>query len=293
MALDTSISSPTRHSSHTFFDEGIRLECCQVRPRREVEVEEQMHCGLKLVVFHGSMRYRSNAMRKAEMVCGSTMFVISDDGCNAGSQAFTADVEQRYLVIRIDPRWIMTELGTEPGDIHRRLGGIDGKPLVLHNPANQTICALANQLAYCPAEGALQRLLLGSQVLALTAAMLAPQIDPGTLRTSGELRGNDMDRLHSARRLLLDDLRNPPPLSCVATAVGMSTRKLEAGFRCLFGVTPAKYLREQRLQQAWHWLASDQYQVSEVAWMSGFGFAHFSTAFRRRFGLSPADLKRR
>ncbi len=291
MAAMPVLSSSTQHVCTEFSGGTAKLDCGCFQVGQEAEVHEQMHAGLKLVVVDGRLRYRSEAMAREEDASGPTVFLMSDDGRHGGSQTFVSGIEQRYVVLRLAPQWIVAELGQDPGDLHRRLGGAVDRPVVRRRPAERSVSGLASQILHGPSDGPLRRLRLGSQVLALALQVMAPWLDGVDAQSHAGLRGTELERLHHARGLLLADLRQPPSLTQLATAVGMSVRRLDAGFRQVFGVSPAGYLREQRLRQAWHWLASGQFQVSEVAWMSGYGFAHFSTAFRRRFGVSPTDLR--
>lgn len=276
-----------------FFGGLVGLDRGRVLPQRETETHEQMYAGLKLVIVNGSLRWRSEATPREGVASGASVFVISDDGRHAGSQTFFSGVEQRYVVLRFESKWIASELGQTPEALHARLGGACSRPVVLRRPAERAVWGVANQILHSPLDDPLQRLQLGSQVLALAASILSPWLNEANGVGNVGLSGAELERLCKVRRLLLADLRQPPSLMQLASSVGMSMRKLDSGFRRAFGATPAQWLREQRLQHAWRWLSSGEYQVCEVAWMSGYGFAHFSTVFRRRFGLSPSDLRPR
>ena len=63
-------------------------------------------------------------------------------------------------------------------------------------------------------------------------------------------------------------------------------------FQKQFNNTPGKWLLERRLQQAMFLLANKVKTVGEAAFESGFeNLSHFSRAFKRRFGISPAAVK--
>ncbi|MET0877141.1 MAG: acetamidase/formamidase family protein [Tardiphaga sp.] len=80
----------------------------------------------------------------------------------------------------------------------------------------------------------------------------------------------------------------------VAQAEGISERYLQKLFEGT-GSSFTHYLRERRLQRAWADLSSPaeaQHSISEIAYRSGFNdSAHFSRAFRARFGLSPREFR--
>jgi AraC-like DNA-binding protein len=61
------------------------------------------------------------------------------------------------------------------------------------------------------------------------------------------------------------------------------------------GETVAKYVRELRLQRAYHLLARDNMrkeQIGDIAYRCGFeDHVHFTRLFRQRFGLTPSELR--
>lgn len=71
--------------------------------------------------------------------------------------------------------------------------------------------------------------------------------------------------------------------------VGMSRSSLYNKIKALTGQGPNDYSRFIRLKHAAELLAEKQYNVSEVATLTGFGGSkYFSTAFKKQFGQSPS-----
>jgi AraC-like DNA-binding protein len=103
----------------------------------------------------------------------------------------------------------------------------------------------------------------------------------------------DIDRLHDARRLLIQDLEAPPTLTDLSARVGISPTKLKLGFREVFDSTVTDTLREARLQTAREILARGELPLKAVANQVGFcDAASLSHAFKARFGVSPGRLRR-
>lgn len=105
-------------------------------------------------------------------------------------------------------------------------------------------------------------------------------------------RGATLQRLCQAIERRLDDPDLTP--AKVATAEGISERYLQK----LFGGTGSSfthYLRERRLQRTCADLcnpAQAHHSISEIAFRAGFNdSAHFSRAFRQRFGVSPREYR--
>lgn len=75
----------------------------------------------------------------------------------------------------------------------------------------------------------------------------------------------------------------------------LSNRSLSAfkrDFEKVFQTTPGKWLLEKRLHRALHLLSNQNKTVGETAFECGFESpAHFSRAFKTRFGKAPTELK--
>ncbi|NMO50029.1 helix-turn-helix domain-containing protein [Actinoplanes sp. TBRC 11911] len=81
-------------------------------------------------------------------------------------------------------------------------------------------------------------------------------------------------------------------VATVAAAHGISVRTLYAAFDGL-GVTPAGYVRNRRLTRSYDDLLFGADPVGEVATRWCFvSPAHFSRAFRNRYGVSPIEVRR-
>ncbi|MBY5982788.1 AraC family transcriptional regulator [Halomonas sp. DP5Y7-2] len=100
----------------------------------------------------------------------------------------------------------------------------------------------------------------------------------------------ERQRLERVRQTLHDAPAHPYSLEQLAELASMSQSGLRAKFQRLFGVSVFDYLRERRLMLAYE-LLSRGASVQQAAFDSGYGHAsNFSTAFRRRFGVSPRDV---
>jgi AraC-like DNA-binding protein len=63
-------------------------------------------------------------------------------------------------------------------------------------------------------------------------------------------------------------------------------------FQKVYGITPGKWLLEQRLDHAMRLLKNSHKTISEATFESGFeNVSHFSRSFKQRFGLAPSAVK--
>lgn len=89
-------------------------------------------------------------------------------------------------------------------------------------------------------------------------------------------------------------LEDPLPLAELARVSGYSRRHVERMFLNVLGETPGDYYRGLRLDHGRNLLSTTDMALLEVALACGFSsVAHFSRAFRTRFGLAPTKFNRR
>jgi AraC-like DNA-binding protein len=78
----------------------------------------------------------------------------------------------------------------------------------------------------------------------------------------------------------------------LARECGVSERLLEKGFAEFRGMPPVAYMRNRRLDRAFHALQESHVTVAEAARIAGYGSSTtFAAEFRRRFGIAPRLAK--
>jgi AraC family transcriptional regulator len=99
--------------------------------------------------------------------------------------------------------------------------------------------------------------------------------------------------LEAARGLLQPDA-SVIRMRAIAGAVGVHPVHLSRSFRRRFGLTMTDYLRGRRLEAASRALLETSHGVARIASEHGFSDqAHFTRAFKRATGLTPAAFRRR
>lgn len=148
------------------------------------------------------------------------------------------------------------------------------------------------QMLCCPFHDALRRVYLEAKALELATFILSGVIPQAPAEVRLSRREEEMVR--AAHALLLAQLDNPPGLEDLARAVGLNRNKLNHGFRQLYGATAFTLLRDARLHRAQDLLRQTETSLSEIALAVGYNSqANFTTAYRRRFGHTPAAMRRR
>lgn len=120
----------------------------------------------------------------------------------------------------------------------------------------------------------------------------------GLARDGAEPRSLEQPPLvRSAIAYVDTHLDRAPHVAEVATAVGVDEHRLRQAFTAALGVSPARYIREQRLAAARVELVAAEPHLTTVAKVSArWGFANpsnFTKLYRERYGESPAETLRR
>ena len=103
----------------------------------------------------------------------------------------------------------------------------------------------------------------------------------------------DIDKIYEVRELIIHNLRYTPSISELAREMGMNEKKLCYGFKEIFGNTIFGYLYDYKMNLAQQLLLHTDKSIGEIALQCGYEhLSHFSTAFKRKFGLSPQEMRR-
>lgn len=148
------------------------------------------------------------------------------------------------------------------------------------------LCALQRRLPSIGLEQA-------DDIVHATTQMLAACLRP-SLRTVAEARTElQAAMLDRIKRHIARNLAAPLSPELLCRCFGISRHRLYHLFEPLGGVM--RYVQQRRLQEAFHALSNPAYRrlrVAEVAARLGFASeAHFSRAFRAKFGHTPSDIR--
>lgn len=96
--------------------------------------------------------------------------------------------------------------------------------------------------------------------------------------------------LVDAVTLMESNIEEPLTTHELAEHLGISRRQLERLFKKYLQAVPSRYYLQLRLQKARQLLRDSEQAVGDIALSTGFSSgAHFSTAYRNHFGISPRD----
>lgn len=167
-----------------------------------------------------------------------------------------------------------------------------GAPISTSRSLAPALARVAEELVRPVYHGRMAELYREAKVLELLALQFDALAEEPSL--PGGLTAREAVRIHEARDRLLADLGNAPNLHELAHSVGLTPKRLNQGFRQLFGTTAFDLLRDARLDTARQMLAERaDLPLKQIAWAVGYSQAtNFISAYRRRFGVPPGLHKR-
>lgn len=197
-------------------------------------------------------------------------------GCSAG----WCNVE-----LRITPQLLCELAGEESEALYH---GCGNNFCLMRNASNLRIRDATDRLGRLLSEDNTSPLLVHAAALEFLAWQLK------SLRPDASGAGiapRERKQLLAARERLLSDLSDPPTIEQLARETGLNQLKLKRGFKNLFGVSVYALFQRERMERARKLLL--QYSVTETAMQLGYSnFSHFSTAFRKQFGILPSEARR-
>ena len=151
---------------------------------------------------------------------------------------------------------------------------------------------IISQIINCNRTGIYKRMFLESKVIELLLLQLE-QINSESEDRSIDLKKQDIDKMYAVKEILDTDFKGNHTLLELAHSVGTNEFMLKKGFKELFGTTVFGYWNDLRMKTAKIMLQDEGLSVQEVSRKIVYkNPQHFTTAFKKQFGVPPSYLKR-
>jgi transcriptional regulator GlxA family with amidase domain len=214
--------------------------------------------------------------RRLASVC-TGIYALGESGLLNGRRAtthwrFAADVARRFPRVRLEPDAIFIQ----DGNIYSSAGITAGIDLAL---------------AFVEAD-------LGPGI----AVSVAREMVVYLKRAGGQLQFSEplqfqtrsTDRFADLAAWLVPNIHRDISVESMASVAGLGARHFSRRFTQVFGVTPARYVEQLRLDEARKRLGAAQQTVDSVAASVGYSNTDsFRRAFERRFGVAPSQFRGR
>lgn len=161
-----------------------------------------------------------------------------------------------------------------------------------HNmPITPDMHMIIQEIMDCQKAGMYKRMFLESKVIELLMLQME-QIAQHDCEVFCSLRKKDYEKIHYAKEIVLARMDNPCSLVDLAKLAGTNQFTLKKGFKELFGVSVFGMISDLKMEKAKQLLLDKEQSITEVSEAVGYKNAtHFTTAFKRKFGVTPGKYK--
>ncbi|RNL88236.1 AraC family transcriptional regulator [Sinomicrobium pectinilyticum] len=109
-----------------------------------------------------------------------------------------------------------------------------------------------------------------------------------------DLSPSDREKIYKAKAYLLKNYGQKITLQGLAKKIGTNEFLLKNGFKTAFGTTVFGCIHHLRMTKAKKLLLEQKLTISQISDITGYkNPQHFSTAFKKKFGMTPSKLKQR
>lgn len=205
--------------------------------------------------------------------------------------------EEEYFCIKINPELLLNQLKDTAQD-NPLIKFCERKNPFITLQMPQQMNPLIYQAIYdfinCPYKGSLATAYKDNIVLNLLihqlAAFTKDETAGGTPET--KLSKSDIDLLNDIKRYIDEHFLEVGSLQQLTRKFCINSFKLKYGFKQLFSNPVMKYIDEHKMNHARTLLQQGGVAINDIADELGYQhYNNFSTAFKRKFGYSPAAIR--
>ncbi|WP_437920079.1 helix-turn-helix domain-containing protein [Sphingobacterium sp. LRF_L2] len=203
------------------------------------------------------------------------------------------DSDFRLFEVNLAPKFFQKYLPQESALFERFNSTIAKRKSGLLHKNNQLITHNMGQIIWdiiqCDRTGMYKKMFLESKVIELLLLQME-QMDCKEANYS--IKKGDIDKIYAVKEFLTTHLDEQHSLLHIAHRFGTNEFTLKKGFKELFGTTVFGFWNDLKMIEAKKMLLEMDMRVGEVADAIGYqNSRHFSTAFSKKFGVSPSRLK--
>jgi AraC-like DNA-binding protein len=236
----------------------------------------------------GTMKYKNRTI-KEEMVMAGGLNRFAYFPIPRGTGQSLSRERVRAVTISMTPSFFSILSQDALARSLRFTNAIPEKPFFQINPNTAAMEAAVSDIFNCTYHGTIRKLFFESKALELVAHQLGRVVPCGPFQ---RISGDELEKVESAREILIRHMDNPPSFLSLARMVGLPHNRLSLGFKSAYGITPFMLLKDIRLKRARILLEENQGNVTDIAYRVGYtSLSHFARAFKDRFGISPKQYQ--
>jgi len=159
-------------------------------------------------------------------------------------------------------------------------------------PVTPKMISTLFEILNCPYNGYHKSLFVKAKVIELLALQFDQFEQLPLPDFTSALKQEDIQKMHLARKVLLENIEMPLSLKDLAHQIGTNEFNLKKYFKEVFGTTVFGYLHDFRMERSKTLLCEEELKISDVAQQMGYKHAtHFTAAFKKHFGYLPNKIR--
>jgi AraC family transcriptional activator of pyochelin receptor len=144
----------------------------------------------------------------------------------------------------------------------------------------------------CPFSGKLGFLMMETSLVQIILLQMYALYHIESQAETANINSRDRDLIHAVRDYITENFLDDHSLASLARQFGTNTNKLMMLFKRAFGKSIFDHITEKRMTFAKEMLNQKDVRIVDVARTLGYKNAnHFSTAFKKNYGVNPSAIK--
>lgn len=142
-------------------------------------------------------------------------------------------------------------------------------------------------------QGIIRMLALEGQVnLVLSMQMAEYEISKNLTQKPDSFSSKELQKIHELSKYIIDNISEPLTVDVLADKSGIRPRKLQLGFKIIYGKSVNEYVRHLKLDVARDYIKESDLSISEIVYNIGYkSRSYFSRIFFERYGILPTEFR--
>ncbi len=162
-----------------------------------------------------------------------------------------------------------------------------------HRPIPASMLHVIQEILYCDKKGIFKKMYLEAKIVELLILQLEQFKGEGNL-VDYTLSKKNIEKIHYAKDLVLERLFSPLSLTKLAQKANTNEFTLKKGFKEVFGTTVYGFINDQKMEKAKQLLLMGEKNIAEIAALMGYKYpTHFTSAFKKKYGFIPSNMRKK
>lgn len=220
----------------------------------------------------------------------SSMVYFKDDQMNI---LFNLPPKSELIVILISIEYFHSLFSID-GTILFNYNNLKGEtPIIEPKEINTSIKLILNQLTTKQTNETLRPIFIKGKIYELLSYYFSNSSENENEACPYIANEETIGKIKRAKKIIIEEMNNPPSLSDLAKEVGLNIKKLKTDFKDFYGVPVFSFLLNYKMELAKNLLQEQQLNVNEISSHLGYSTSsHFISAFKRKHGITPKQFSK-